>query len=120
MEKLVTNLIELQELEIVLEESRIVHRGKHPVAFGRLEGRVVKLRRGIPGQSLKRYDALRRSGLGAVRETNGLCRGCSLNVPLGDLRRMRRGEMEWLCPNCGRYLLISSKADSGVVGHLTA
>jgi hypothetical protein len=118
MEELVANLIRLQELEIVLEESRIMHLGKRPAALGRIEGRVVKLRRGIPGPSLKRYDALRRTGLGAVRETKGFCRGCSLNVPIGDLRRMRRGEMEWLCPNCGRFLLLSPSADNRVVGQL--
>ena len=106
MRELVSSLIRLQELEIVLEESRIVHQNNQPDQLEEVEKKVAELRQSIPDQYLRRYDGLRRTGPGAVREVGGLCRGCHLMVPLGDLNRMQRGEMEWLCPNCGRFLLL--------------
>ena len=109
MHDLVLALLELQELEIILQESRIVHGQKRPEKVDNVESRVEKLRGEIPVSFLKRYDGLRRSGLGAVREFEGLCNGCHLKVPMGDLNRMRRGKMPWICPNCGRFFLLSEE-----------
>ncbi len=108
MHDLVSALLELQELEIILKESDILHRGKKPKEFDALEVRVNKLRDSIPASELRRYDGLRRGGPGVVREKAGICTGCNLNVPIGDLNRMRRGNAEWFCPNCGRFLLLAT------------
>ena len=106
MQEFVSALMRLQELEIVLEESRIVHKGSQPEKLAEVEQKVAELRASVPDISLKRYDGLRRTGAGVVREVGGLCRGCHLGVTVGDLNRMRRGEMTWMCPNCGRFLLL--------------
>jgi predicted nucleic acid-binding Zn-ribbon protein len=108
MRDLVTALLELQELEIVLEESRIVHGDSALPAAAQVERRVGALRQAVPPSELRRYDALRRGGPAVVKEHDGTCGGCHLNVPRGDLNRMLRLEVDWLCPNCGRYLLVSS------------
>ena len=55
---------------------------------------------------LKRYDGHRRSGLGVVELHGRVCRGCHLTVAQGDINRMKRGQLDWLCPNCGRYLVV--------------
>jgi predicted nucleic acid-binding Zn-ribbon protein len=106
MRLLVEKLLELQELELVVEESRIVHPEGHSRELAELSSRIAALRKSIPGEDLKRYDGHRRSGAGAVRVEGGVCRGCHLAVPVGDLNRMRKGEASWLCPYCGRYLLL--------------
>ena len=99
--------MKLQELELVLTESRILHSGDAPESVAALEREVETCRHAIDRAYLKRYDLLRRNGLGVTREIGGVCGGCRLNVNIGDLSRMRRGEMPWSCPNCGRFLLVS-------------
>jgi predicted nucleic acid-binding Zn-ribbon protein len=108
MRDLVTALLELQELEIVLEESRIVHGAVALPAVAQIEKRVKALRQSVPPGELRRYDALRRGGPAVVKEQDGTCGGCHLNVPRGDLNRMLRLEIDWLCPNCGRYLRVTT------------
>jgi predicted nucleic acid-binding Zn-ribbon protein len=108
MRDLLTALLELQELEIVLEESRIVHRDAVLPSVAHVEERVRALRQLVSPGELRRYDALRRGGPAVVKEHDGSCGGCHLNVPRGDLNRMLRAEVDWVCPNCGRYLLVSA------------
>ena len=107
MREVVEKLLELQELELVREESRIVHQADAGSKLPDVEQRIERLREQIPDALLRRFDGHRRTGTAAVREQNGLCKGCMLNVTVGDRNRMRRGEMTWLCPNCGRFLLLS-------------
>ena len=110
MRETVTLLLELQELELVLEESRIVHHLQPLEALVLLEQRVKDMRSAVPNPLLQRYDRLRRNGLGVAREEGGNCSGCHLHVPQGDLNRMRRAMMPWVCPNCARFLLLSSRS----------
>jgi len=110
MRELANKLIELQELEIIHQESTILHKDSPPDELVQLKQRIDGLREGIPSNILARYDGHRRTGLGVVREVGGVCRGCYLNITLGDLGRMRREEMPWICPNCGRLLLVASDA----------
>jgi predicted nucleic acid-binding Zn-ribbon protein len=104
---IIESLIRLQELELILTESRILHAGEVPASVAELETVIEDNRRSIDKTFLKRYDMLRRNGMGVTQEIGGVCGGCRLNVNQGDLNRMRRGEMTWACPNCGRFLLLS-------------
>ncbi len=108
MRDLLTTLLELQELEIVLEESRIVHGDSALASAAVVEQRVKAIRQSVPPGELRRYDGLRRGGAAVVKEHDGSCGGCHLNINRGDRNRMLRMEMAWVCPNCGRYLLVSS------------
>ena len=107
MQDIVESLMRLQELELVLTESRILHAGDQPDSVAELERKVTACRHAIAPVYITRYDRLRRNGLGVTREIGGVCGGCRLNVNQGDLNRMRRGEMPSSCPNCGRFLLLS-------------
>jgi len=108
MRETIASLLEVQELELVLEESRILHRTQTPNAEERaLEERIASVRHPIPPEVLRRYDGLRRNGLAATTEEGGVCRACRLAVTVGDLNRMRNGTLEWVCPHCGRFLLLS-------------
>jgi len=107
MRDLLASLLELQELEIILEECRIVHGDVRLPAAADVEVRVQHLRQSVPPPLLRRFDALRRLGPAVVHEQGGTCNGCHLNVPRGDLNRMRRTAAEWVCPNCGRYLMLT-------------
>ncbi len=107
MRDTVEALLKLQELELVLTESRILHQDSNQAELRSLEDEVRKRRIKIPAEHLRRYDLLRKNGIGAVRETAGVCNGCHLNIPQGDLNRMRRGQMPWVCPNCARFVLLT-------------
>ena len=101
-------LMDLQELEIVRQESAIVHGDDAATKTVELDPEIANLREQVPPAVLKRFDGYRRQqGVAIVREADGVCLGCHLNITQGDLNRMRREEMDWLCPNCGRFLLLS-------------
>ena len=103
----VTQLVELQELEITLTESAILHKNNSHDGVESLRQEVTELRECIPRDMLARYDKLRTRGLAVAKEEKGTCNGCRLNIPKGDLNRMRNGTIDWVCPNCGRFLLLS-------------
>ncbi len=108
MREVIASLMHVQDLELVLEESNILHRGRQPDADLKvLQSKIETLRQTVPASTLRRYDMLRRNGLAVTREEGGLCTACRLNVPKGDLNRMRNGIKEWMCPNCGRFVLLS-------------
>jgi len=108
MRELAQALLALQDLEIVHQESTIVHGQDAPAKTAELDPEIQRLRALIPPVTLKRYTNCRRqNGVAVVREVEGVCLGCHLNIAHGDLNRMLRLEMEWLCPNCGRFLVLS-------------
>lgn len=108
MRELAQALLALQDLEIVRQESTIVHGQNVAAKTTELDPEIQRLRGQIPAVTLKRYTNCRRqNGVAVVREVDGVCLGCHLNIAQGDLNRMRRQEMEWLCPNCGRFLVLS-------------
>jgi len=109
LRRLVQQLHDLQELELVMRETRIVHRDTPPDTARDAQERVDRLRREIPEDVLRRFDALLKTGPAVGNEVEGVCSACRLNVPVGDLNRMRRGVIPCVCPNCGRYLLLSEK-----------
>lgn len=103
MQRVVSDLYELQELELVLEESRILHNAatEHETE---LKQNIETMRSRIPADMLTRYNRLRISGVGVASELKGICGHCRLNVAVGDLNRMRRGAASPVCPNCGVFL----------------
>ncbi|MCF7854220.1 MAG: hypothetical protein K9N51_05425 [Candidatus Pacebacteria bacterium] len=105
----VTQLAKLQELEITLDETNILHERNGHEGIGSLQQDIDKLRNRIPPGILLRYNKLRSRGLAVAEEHKGTCSGCRLNIPQGDLNRMRNGIMDWVCPNCGRFIVLSNK-----------
>ena len=98
-------LLELQEMDIILAEAKIVHgEGKKSESVG---DKMSSIRRLIDENTLVRYDRLIRQGLAVVQEKNSMCRGCNLSIPVGDLNRIRAEKTDPNCPNCGRFLVVS-------------
>jgi len=68
---------------------------------------IAELRSKIPSQILGHYDRLRargKKGLAVLR--NQVCGGCHVQVPLGVVMTLKRGQDVQLCENCGRYLYL--------------
>ena len=107
MKDTVKLLLRLQDLELIREEARIFRRRDQQEKMSQLDETLRDLREQVPEPWLRRFDGLRRSGIAVVHEFGGVCQNCRMAVSLGGLNRMRRGDAEWICPNCGRFLLLS-------------
>lgn len=105
--ELAEKLLQLQELEFVLDESRILHRRSDDDKTVQLSEKIAGLRKEIDTDYLVRFDRLRRQGLAVSRVNDGVCGGCRLNIPQGELIRMRKASTVPVCPNCGRFLAVS-------------
>ncbi len=97
-------LLELQELELVIAESEILHARLAPEVAGEVKGRIAILRQAMDADTLRRYDRLRQQGLAVAKLHEGVCNGCRLNIPQGEIIRMKKVEGIPGCPNCGRFL----------------
>ncbi len=73
---------------------------------------AATLRASIPPQVLGHYDRLRargKKGLAVVRD-HKVCSECHMQVPIGTVITIMKGEDVQLCGNCGRYLYIDEPA----------
>ena len=95
MKELLQNLVKLQSFEFGEDGSP------------NLQGVMADLRAKIPAQILGHYDRLVARGKKGVAAVHGqVCSGCHMQVPLGVVMTIRRGEDIQLCENCGRYLYL--------------
>jgi predicted nucleic acid-binding Zn-ribbon protein len=95
MKALLQNLIQLQSLE------------SGGVKDKNVEASLAELRAKIPSQILAHYDRLvarGKKGLAAVR--GQVCSGCHMQVPLGVVMTLKRGQDIQICESCGRYLYL--------------
>ena len=62
---------------------------------------------GIPPSDLEVYNALlpRMGGVAVVRVDRGVCQGCRVRLPMGELARMQSATGLVNCSSCGRILL---------------
>ena len=62
---------------------------------------------GIPAPDLEIYNALlpRMNGVAVVRVDRGVCQGCRVRLPVGEISRMQSAEGLVNCSSCGRILL---------------
>lgn len=98
-------LLELQELDIIVQEASIVH-GKEQDSES-IRARIQAIRTKLDPATLSRYDRLIKQGLTVVHEKNGMCMGCNLTIPVGDLNRIRSRKADSVCPHCGKFLAVT-------------
>jgi hypothetical protein len=78
---------------------------------------AAKLRAKVPPQVLSHYDRLRargKKGLALVRE-NKVCAECHMQIPIGTVITIMKGDDIQLCGNCGRYLFVEEKEAAPVL-----
>ncbi len=98
-------LFELQEYDLVLTETMIVHGDTLDLKI--IIAKVKELRKNIDDLTLSRYDRLYKQGLAIVHERNGMCLGCNMVIGAGDLNRMKGHKIDEICPHCGKFLLLA-------------
>ena len=93
-----------------LWESRRVELGQTKTKVGTEFNKMLELRNAeasqIPEEDLARYNRLFRSnrGIAVVRVDRGVCQGCAVRLPMGELTRLRNSDVPIPCI-CGRALL---------------
>jgi len=109
MRELLQNMVKLQSLEFGA--------AKNPGVASVMAG----LRAKIPAQILGHYDRLVARGKKGVAALHGqVCSGCHMQVPLGVVMTLRRGEDIQLCESCGRYLYLLPVEPAKVAGPAAA
>jgi hypothetical protein len=101
MKELLQDLIQLQSLEFGGDEKE------------NREAALAGLRAKIPSQILAHYDRLVARGKKGVAAVRGqVCSGCHMQVPLGVVMTLKRGDDIQLCESCGRYLYLSPTVET--------
>ena len=100
MNELLQNLVRLQaiEFEETIEKNA--------------ETAIAELRAKIPPQILGHYDRLVAKGKKGVTAIRGhVCTGCHMQVPVGAITTLKRGDDIQLCESCGRYLYLTDAVE---------
>jgi hypothetical protein len=101
MKDLLQDLIQLQTLDT------------SGVKDNNVEASLAELRAKFPAQILAHYDRLvarGKKGLAAVR--GQVCSGCHMQVPLGVVMTLKRGDDIQICESCGRYLYLPTAVET--------
>jgi predicted nucleic acid-binding Zn-ribbon protein len=99
-------LLRLQEIDIILSEAHIMHEGEADTRELQVEREALNTK--VDAVILARYQRLIQRDVAVVHVRGGLCTGCYLAIPLGDLNRMRSAKLDPVCDNCGRFLYLDS------------
>lgn len=105
-----STLLKIQELEIVLQESAIVHSDKD-LPTDSLQEEIGTLKETVPEDLLKHYEKFKKNGLGIAQEIQGRCKACHMTIPVGNLNRIQSCKDAPICPSCGVYLFAETWGD---------
>ena len=103
---LLSTLLKIQELELVLKESAIVHSDKD-LETEELQKQIDELKSKVPERDLKHFEKVKKNGLGITQEVRGRCKACHMSIPVGNLSRINNGSDEPKCPNCHVFIFTS-------------
>ena len=102
--------LELEEREAVWATRRKIllkERSKIGTEYKKIGAERESATEGIPELDLEIYNALlpRMNGVAVVRVDRGVCQGCRVRLPIGEISRMQNAEGLLNCSSCGRILL---------------
>ena len=106
MQRLADKVERLQELEITAQELRIMAPLLNPANLPIVEKNIAELLESLPQEMQSRYERLRKDGLASTRAINGTCQNCRMTLTQPLLDRMKNNETEWICPNCGHFIML--------------
>lgn len=98
------NLLRVQDLELTLEESLIVHGKNHEHNTTKVEEEIAELRAKISARTQNTYDRLRKKGIGIAREVGLRCKSCHMPMSISLVNAMRDAKQAPQCPNCNVIL----------------
>ena len=102
-----STLLKIQDLEIVLKESSIVHTD-NDVETDDIQSQIDKLKSQVPERQLRHYERVKKNGLGIAQEIQGRCKACHMSIPVGTITNIQSEKSEPICPNCNIYIFLES------------
>ncbi len=106
-----TTLLKIQDLEIVLKESTIVH-SESEMEVGlkteQIKTEIENLKKEIPEKMLNRYLKVKKNGLGIAQEIQGRCKACHMVIPVGTINSILNKKAEPACPSCNVYVYLQN------------
>ena len=106
-----STLLKIQDLEIVLKESSIVHNDSESDVEGDtddIQSQIDELKSQVPERQLKHYERVKKNGLGIAQEIQGRCKACHMSIPVGTITNIQSEKSEPICPNCNIYIFLES------------
>jgi mannitol/fructose-specific phosphotransferase system IIA component (Ntr-type) len=102
MDRILNQLIQLQELNFVLSEQRAL---VPEIRLVDLENSIRTLMENLPREIATLYRRLhQRHQAAVIPEANGTCSGCGMSLPTSQAAEIQSGKGIQQCPNCRRIL----------------
>ena len=98
-----STLLKIQELELVLKESAIVHSDKE-LETEALQKQIDELKSTVDDTYLRPFNRVKKNGLGITQEIDGRCKACHISIPIGTLSQINNGTVHPKCPNCQVFI----------------
>ena len=105
-----STLLKIQDLEIVLKESSIVHTD-NDVETDDIQSQIDELKSQVPERQLRHYERVKKNGLGIAQEIQGRCKACHMSIPVGTITNIQSEKAEPICPNCNIYIFLEFFGD---------
>lgn len=102
-----STLLKIQDLELVLKESSIVHPDKE-LETDDIQAQIDELKKQIPERQFNQYQRVKKNGLGIAQEIQGRCKACHMAIPIGTITSIQAGKSEPFCPTCNIYVFLES------------
>lgn len=116
MDRILNQLIQLQELNFVLSEQRAL---VPEIRLTDLENSIRTLMENLPRETATLYRRLhQRHQAAVVPEANGTCSGCGMSLPTSLAAEIQSGKGIQQCPNCRRILYHLEGAPRQLKRHL--
>ena len=106
-----STLLKIQDLEIVLKESSIVHSDNDLETDNEseaIQSQIDELKNQIPERIVKHYEKVKKNGLGIAQEIQGRCKACHMAIPVGTITNFQSEKCEPICPSCNVYIFLES------------
>ena len=97
----------IQELDIIASELRVMGMLANPARLPIVEKSICELLESLPPELRQRYERLHGNGMAINKALDGTCQNCRMTIAKPLLQRMEDNGTEWICPNCGRFLMLT-------------
>ena len=112
MQKVINQLIQLQELTVVRAQREASTTGK---PLKQLDESIQSLLSSLPPETANQFNRLRAKGiLATVPVANNFCSACGMSLPKSLVQSVRVAESLHACPSCARILYYPEHALRGI------
>ena len=111
MHRIVSCLVQLQDLSLIRKEKEILSHGDH---LAKIDALVMSMTEALPSDVRAHYERLRLKKQIAVTPISaGACSACGIKLPTSLIQMVRTAKVISVCPNCSRILYCAEAVPRG-------